>query len=524
MMTIAWICVWLSLLIALERSVHLITCFTMAIMRGGAPEAFGFPKAEFPIKHGAAIKISTDRRTSLNVSPPNVLIQLPMFNEGSQSAGLIHSMATLNWPRDRLLIQVLDDSTDDRSRGCVDIAVQNWREHGIPIEIHRRSNREGYKAGALKEGMELSHIQGEYEFIAIFDADFRPDADFLLKTIPYFDSPDVGLVQARWTFTNSNESFLTRMQEIALNYHCKCEQFSRFAAHLFFNFNGTAGVWRTRTIVEAGGWSGSTVTEDMDLSLRAHLAGWKSVYLRDVGCDNEIPSDYKAYRNQQFRWTCGPMQVWRRTPIWNDKIPFAQLTVTEALPRLWITFFFLVSYLVSNTLTAILAVLLMPISVLYPDLVVPITMMAIFLLPPTLGTCLFTPTWRIDRYIGFVLFQNVMSLLRLQAVLSGLLNTQRANSWIVTTKKGSAAASKTVSRKYSIHWLESALGAVYFAAASYTVLHPFTKLSYEIPLITYLCLQGTFFFFQGLGFFRFLTKQAPETESTNLPATVAALD
>ena len=167
----------------------------------------------------------------------------------------------------------------------------------------------------------------EYEYIAIFDADFHPEPDFLLKCIPYLrDNSDVGFVQARWTYANGNESILTRVQEISLSYHIKCEQYARFATGAFFNFNGTAGIWRRATIEKAGGWNARTTVEDMDLSLRAYLQGWRFVFLYDVTCLNELPSSYDAYRKQQHRWSCGPMQLWRKatSAVWASNISWAQ--------------------------------------------------------------------------------------------------------------------------------------------------------------------------------------------------------
>ena len=159
--------------------------------------------------------------------------------------------------------------------------------------------------------------------MAVFDADFHPESDFLLRTIPYLrDNPAVGFVQARWTFANASESLLTRVQEISLNYHTKCEQYARSATGAFLNFNGTAGVWRRDCIEKAGGWNARTTVEDMDLSLRAYLQGWQFVFLHDVECVNELPSSYDAYRKQQHRWSCGPMQLWKKATaaVWASNI------------------------------------------------------------------------------------------------------------------------------------------------------------------------------------------------------------
>ena len=187
---------------------------------------------------------------------PRVVVQLPMFNEREVCRQVIDAACEMEWPRSRLLVQVLDDSTDEIARERIQEAVAGWREAGVNIAYRWRSNREGYKAGAMSEAM--ADI-AEYDHCAIFDADFHPDSDFLLKTIPYLvDNPDVGFVQARWVYANGSESLLTRVQEIGLNYHIKCEQVARFASGAFFNFNGTAGVWRRACIEKAGGWNNRT--------------------------------------------------------------------------------------------------------------------------------------------------------------------------------------------------------------------------------------------------------------------------
>eukprot|EP00210_Caulerpa_lentillifera_P004084 g3897.t1 len=246
---------------------------------------------------------------------PKVAVQLPMFNERAVCQSIIDHSCSLDWPRSRLTIQVLDDSTDKTTRDLVDDKVMEWNERGIDVVCIRRTNRHGYKAGALKDGLKL--LNG-CDYIAVFDADFKPETDFLTKLVPYLHLNDsIGYVQARWTFTNPEESYLTKAQEISLNYHMKCEQWVHFASGSFFNFNGTAGVWRKRAIEEVGGWNGRTTVEDMDLSLRTYIAGWRAIFVEDVCCPNEIPSSYFAYRKQQHRWTCGPVQLWRRTEKWN---------------------------------------------------------------------------------------------------------------------------------------------------------------------------------------------------------------
>ncbi|DBA75219.1 TPA: hypothetical protein ACH3X1_010513 [Trebouxia sp. C0004] len=252
---------------------------------------------------------------------PRVAVQLPMFNERAVCQAIIDSACELSWPKNRFKVQVLDDSTDRTTRDLVDDKVVEWRERGVNIEVMRRTNRAGYKAGALKEGLERL---AEYDYVAIFDADFKPDADFLLLTVPYLiDNPEVGYVQTRWIFANPDESYLTKAQEISLNFHCKCEQYVQFATGGFFNFNGTAGIWRRKTIVTVGGWKSRTTVEDMDLSLRTFVNGWKAIYLTETTCINELPASFFAYRKQQHRWTCGPVQLWRKAAvdIWGSSLP-----------------------------------------------------------------------------------------------------------------------------------------------------------------------------------------------------------
>ncbi|GJP44631.1 hypothetical protein CLOM_g4000 [Closterium sp. NIES-68] len=250
---------------------------------------------------------------------PKVVVQIPMFNEKEVCEQVIDACCNLIWPSDRLYIQVLDDSTCPITRSRVIKKVAEKVALGIHIEDRWRSNRQGYKAGAM---IEAEKALGDYEFTAIFDADFSPEPGFLLKTIPYLiDNPRAAFVQARWVFANADESVLTRVQEISLNYHLKCEQYARFATGNFFNFNGTAGVWRLSAIKDAGGWNNRTTVEDMDLSLRAYVRGWKFIFLNDVTCVNEIPSTYAAFRHQQHRWSGGPMQLWRKAmdQVWESE-------------------------------------------------------------------------------------------------------------------------------------------------------------------------------------------------------------
>ncbi len=238
---------------------------------------------------------------------PDVTVQLPLYNEPLVAQRLIDTCARLEYPRARFEIQVLDDSTDVTSERAAE-RVALWQRRGVDIIHVRRPHREGYKAGALQNGLRLSHGR----FIAIFDADFLPPRDFLLRTIPHFDGSRIGVVQARWGHLNQEASLLTRLQSIGLDAHFAVEQRVRGDEGWFLNFNGTAGVWRRSCIEDAGGWQGDTIAEDFDLSYRAQLRGWKIRYLDDVEVPAELPATMSALRSQQFRWAKGSVETARK--------------------------------------------------------------------------------------------------------------------------------------------------------------------------------------------------------------------
>jgi len=232
---------------------------------------------------------------------PHVTVQLPVYNELYVVERLIDAVCAFDYPKDKLEVQLLDDSTDE----SIEIAakrVAHYQAMGINIQQIRRPERKGFKAGALEYGLGIA----KGEFIAIFDADFTPHPDFLRKTIPYFlDDAKIGVVQAKWEHINKDYSILTKIQAFALDMHFSIEQQGRNAAGYFINFNGTAGVWRRLTIEEAGGWKSDTLTEDLDLSYRAQLKGWKFKYVEDVVAPAELPTDMNALKSQQFRWNKG---------------------------------------------------------------------------------------------------------------------------------------------------------------------------------------------------------------------------
>ena len=239
---------------------------------------------------------------------PCVTVQIPLRDERYVVRRVLQAVAGLDWPQDRLEIQVLDDS-DDETVVEVDDEVARLREQGLSIVVLRRAQPTGFKAGALAEGVVLA--RGEY--LAIFDADFRPAPDFLRQTVPYFlKDPTLGMVQARWSHLNADYSLMTRIQALALDAHFSVEHIARGNSRLLTNFNGAAGVWRKATIADAGGWQTDTVTEDLDLSYRAQLAGWRVLYLPDVTAPAELPPLVTAFKAQQIRWAKGAFQCLRK--------------------------------------------------------------------------------------------------------------------------------------------------------------------------------------------------------------------
>jgi cellulose synthase/poly-beta-1,6-N-acetylglucosamine synthase-like glycosyltransferase len=235
---------------------------------------------------------------------PRVTVQLPIFNERYVIERLVEAVSRFDYPRELLDVQVLDDSTDETQQVASGV-VDRFAAQGVPITYLHRTNRSGYKAGALENGLKTS--QGE--FVTIFDADFIPEPDFLRRTIPYFQNREVGMVQARWTYLNRDYSLLTQVETILLDGHFVVEHGARSRRGTFFNFNGTAGVWRRQAIEDAGGWQHDTLTEDTDLSYRAQLFGWKFLYLPDIECASELPIDMNGFKAQQARWAKGLMQT-----------------------------------------------------------------------------------------------------------------------------------------------------------------------------------------------------------------------
>ncbi|MCE2055069.1 Glucomannan 4-beta-mannosyltransferase 2 [Datura stramonium] len=322
---------------------------------------------------------------------PKVLVQIPMFNEKEVYKISIGAACNLSWPSDRLVIQVLDDSTDPIVKDMVETECLRWASKGLNITYQVRETRGGYKAGALKEGLKHNYVK-DCEYVVIFDADFRPEPDFLRRSIPYLiHNPEIALVQGRWRF--------------AIN--------------------------------EAGGWKDRTTVEDMDLAVRASLKGWKFVYLGDLQVKSELPSTFKAFRFQQHRWSCGPANLFRKMVmeiVRNKKVNFWK--------KFYVIYsFFFVRKIIAHMVTFFFFCVVLPLTLLVPEVEVPIW--AAIYIPCIITTLNSVGTPRsIHLLFYWILFENVMAFHRTKATFIGLLEAKRANEWVVTEKLGDALKNK----------------------------------------------------------------------------------
>lgn len=301
--------------------VHLALLTPLAVL--------GLHKAWMILLYVRARRQQADREVRLPQRLPKVTVQLPVFNERYVVERLIKAAAGIEYPRELLEIQVLDDSTDDTSE-IIDRCIRGLPKDLCMRRLHR-TDRRGYKAGALEAGLHAT----EGEFLAVFDADFLPPRDFLMRTVPLFTDPAVGMVQARWEHINPGYSFLCRMQALLLDGHFVIEHVARSRNGCFFNFNGTAGVFRRKCIVDAGGWQHDTLTEDMDLSYRAQLKGWEFAYLPELTCPAELPVDMNAFLTQQHRWAKGSVQTGRKLMGRIFRAPIRLRTKVEAVFHLF---------------------------------------------------------------------------------------------------------------------------------------------------------------------------------------------
>ncbi|WOK97587.1 putative mannan synthase 4 [Canna indica] len=430
---------------------------------------------------------------------PMVLVQIPMYNEREVYKLSIGAACALTWPPDRIIIQVLDDSTDPVIKNLVELECRAWASKGINIAYEIRENRKGYKAGALKKGMEHTYVQ-QCDFVAIFDADFQPDSDFLLRTVPFLIyNQKIALVQARWDFVNYNKCLMTRIQKISLDYHFKVEQESGSSSYDFFGFNGTAGVWRISAINEAGGWKDRTTVEDMDLAVRATLRGWKFLYVGDIKVRSELPSTFKTYCKQQHRWTCGAANLFRKM-AW-DILITKEVSLCKKIHLIYN--FFFVRRVVAPIITFVFYCIVIPISVLVPEVSIPIW--GVFYIPTTItllnairnpSSLHIMPFW--------ILFENVMSLHRMKAALIGLFETANFNEWVVTEKLGETLTETTepnVAESISIKTLRDKVSFSQLGLAAFLLCCASYNIAYgENHYYVYIYLQAFAFIVIGFGY------------------------
>ena len=404
---------------------------------------------------------------------PRITVQLPIFNEQFVVERLLESICKLDYPKDKLDIQLLDDSTD----ATVEVArnlVERYAALGNPVTYIHRTNREGYKAGALKNGMLTS--KGEY--IAIFDADFTPAEDFLLKVVHHFTDPKVGMVQTRWTHINRNYSFLTEVEAILLDGHFVLEHSGRARSGVFFNFNGTAGMWRRQAIEDGGGWEHDTLTEDTDLSYRVQLKGWKFLYLQDVECAAELPVEMTAFKTQQARWAKGLIQTGKKIlpKVLRSKEPF------HVKAEAW----FHLTANMSYPLMIVLSVLLLPammirfyqgwFQMLYIDL--PLFMASTFSVSSFYLVSqreLFPGKWyRTFLYLPFLMALGIgLTVTNTRAVLEAIVGKKtafvRTPKYRVESKADKVRTSTYRKRLGWIPWIELAIGTYFATTVWYAI-------------------------------------------------------
>ncbi|XP_071709932.1 probable xyloglucan glycosyltransferase 12 [Rutidosis leptorrhynchoides] len=370
---------------------------------------------------------------------PMVLVQIPMCNEKEVYQQSIEAVCNLNWPKSKILIQVLDDSDDPTTQWLIKEEVHKWKQDGVNIVYRHRVIRDGYKAGNLKSAMSCSYVK-DYEFVAIFDADFQPSSDFLKKTVSHFkDNEELGLVQARWSFVNKDENLLTRLQYINLAFHFEVEQQVNGIFLNFFGFNGTAGVWRIKALEDSGGWLERTTVEDMDIAVRAHLHGWKMIFLNDVECQCELPESYEAYRKQQHRWHSGPMQLFR---LCLPDIIKSKISIWKKGNLIFL--FFLLRKLILPFYSFTLFCIVLSMTMFIPEATLPL--LIICYIPVTMSFLNILPAPKSFPFIvPYLLFENTMSVTKFNAMISGLFQLGSAYEWVVTKKSGRSSEGDLIS-------------------------------------------------------------------------------
>ena len=430
---------------------------------------------------------------------PKVTIQLPMYNEMYVAERIIETAAAFDYPRDKFQIQVLDDSTDE-TKDIIAAKVAELAATGLNIQHIHRTDRTGYKAGALDDAMD--RVQGE--FIAIFDADFVPDKDFLIRTMPYFKE-GIGVVQSRWGHLNKTYSLLTELQAFGLNGHFAIEQGGRNASGHFINFNGTAGIWRKTCIEEAGGWEHDTLTEDLDLSYRAQMRGWKFKYLEDVESPAELPITMSALKSQQHRWMKGGAECFIK--MWKSLITFPGVKFSDRIHGF--AHLFNSSVFVFILILSILSLFVLHIKDSFSDLNWFIQFGAFFIASTLFLSFYYWHSWRdkkgpflndlfrfIGRFIQFLTVSMALSLSNAVAVIEGYLGikssfvrTPKFNVLIKTEFKGNKYDKKSLSL---INILEGLLMLVFgFTAVQRAVYGDLGMVPFHLMLT---CGYGIIFF------------------------------
>nr|AFZ78584.1 cellulose synthase-like protein [Populus tomentosa] len=417
-------CIVLFLVQSIDRLVLCLGCFWIRF------------KNIKPIPNQDAV---ADLESGENGFFPMVLVQIPMCNEKEVYQQSIAAVCNLDWPKSKILIQILDDSDDPTTQLLIKEEVNKWQQEGAHILYRHRVIRDGYKAGNLKSAMNCSYVK-DYEFVAIFDADFQPTPDFLKRTVPHFKgNEELGLVQARWSFVNKDENLLTRLQNINLAFHFEVEQQVNGIFINFFGFNGTAGVWRIKALEDSGGWLERTTVEDMDIAVRAHLHGWKFIFLNDVECQCELPESYEAYRKQQHRWHSGPMQLFR---LCLPAIIRSKISIWKKFNMVFL--FFLLRKLILPFYSFTLFCIILPMTMFIPEAELPAWVVCY--IPATMSFLNILPAPKSFPFIvPYLLFENTMSVTKFNAMISGLFQLGSAYEWVVTKKSGRSSEGDLVS-------------------------------------------------------------------------------
>jgi len=403
---------------------------------------------------------------------PLVTVQLPIFNEQFVIDRLIEAVCAMEYPRERLEIQVLDDSTDETTEVAARI-VERYAALGHPIVYIHRTNRHGFKAGALDAGLKIA----KGEFVAIFDADFVPPPDWLMKVIHHFSEPEIGMVQTRWSHLNRDYSMLTQIEAILLDGHFVLEHGARVRTGDFFNFNGTAGMWRIKAISDGGGWQHDTLTEDTDLSYRSQLAGWKFKYLPDVECPSELPIEMTAFKTQQARWAKGLIQTSIKVlpMIFRSKVnrrikveAVYHLTANLSYPLMVIMSALLIPAMIVRFYQGWFQMLLID----FPLFTASTFSIAVFYLMSERE--LFPKTWKKTfLYLPFLMALGIgLTVTNTKAVMEALFGIKsafvRTPKYRVAKKGEKSQAAKYRKRLVLAPWIELAFGAYFFLAILYT--------------------------------------------------------